>query len=221
MPRVKYGTAVQGVIKKYQEPKGTPEELRATWERSQEYLYRIMSYAPKDTYEPMTKEELEEERRYFKFLRLGPRAGHFRHENKSKLTSADVLYILTCTIPAKNLEPIYNVSHETINGIRRNQFKEWSWEYYFVKRIKTMVKGRIYEMRDNPYPVDKKQQVGIRFYKIEVLQKDNTFKVIAYASGIRKARALREELCPKREFEQRTKNKTLNIVWPITRIDLI
>lgn len=198
-------------------PQGTPEELRNTWERSEEYLYRILSYAPRDREKDLTKEELEEERRYLKFLRLGPRAGYLRHAPKTKLTSADVLYILTCTLPSKFLCQVYDVSKETINGIRRNHFVEWSWEYYFVKRIKTLVRSEIYKY--GGYGVE--ENAYIRFYKLEQLQPDNSFKVIAYMTGIRKAQRLREGLISKKEFTKLTKEGTLDIVWPITKIDVM
>lgn len=216
MPKVKGGTAVQGTIKEYQMPTGTPEQLRETWEKSQDYLYRILSYAPKD--KELTPEQLEEERRYFQFIRLGPRAGYLRHSPKTKLTSADVLYILTCTLPAKKLAPIYGVSEETINGIRRNAFVEWSWEYYFVKRLKTHIRSEILCYGGHG---GKEKDSYIRLYKIDRLKEGDTYETVGYASGIRKAQSIRKELCPKKDYERYLKNKTLDIMWPITKIDIL
>jgi hypothetical protein len=209
---------IDGHIKDYQLPTGTQEELISAWRLADEYMYNILSYAPKMATQ-LTAEELANHRRYMQFLRLGPRAGHLIHDTKSKLTSADVLYILTCCLPAKYLEKVYNVSYETINGIRRNAFVEWSWEYYFVKRIKTHVKSEIYKLggsgRNN-------ETACARFYKLEKLNTATSkFEVMAYISGLRKAQTMRVELLPKREYRRLLRSRTLDIVYPITRIDLM
>jgi hypothetical protein len=210
--------AITGEIKDHQMPTGTHIELVKEWERAERYLYKILSYAPKDTEKPLTKEQLERERRYLKFLRLGPRAGYLRHATKTKLTSADVLYILTCTIPAKKLQEMYNVSHETINGIRRGSFVEWTWEYHFVKRLKTHIKSEIYSYGGHG---NKEEHARIRIFKLERLNPDMTLEVVGYITGIRKAKVMRQELCNKKDYDRYVKDGTLEIYWPITKIDVM
>ena len=214
MPRVK-GNAVKAPIREDQMPTGTPEEMEEAWEKTEEYLYKILSYAPADPDKHITKEEREKEIRFLKFMRLGPRASYLRHAKDTKLTSADVLYILTCETSAKHLCALYDVSHETINGIRRGQFTMWAWEYYFVKRLRTMLRGEKFCYKNYS------GKRGVKVYKIEELNKETgKLEIIGYASGIRRAKELRKILVPKQSFERFTKSKTLDIRWPITPLDI-
>lgn len=216
MPRTKWNDiATRGVISERDMPEGTKEELRATWERAEKYIYKVLSYAPRERDRDLTKEEIEEERRYMKFIRLGPRAGYLSLSSALSLTSADVLYILTSCIPSTQLGAMYGVDPNTINRIRANKCKEWAWEFYFIKRLRTFMKAELLQSAKDGYTSG-----YVMIYKLEHLQKDNTLKVLEYISGIRKAKKMRQDLCPKREFITRTYDGTLDIVWPITKIHL-
>jgi hypothetical protein len=65
-----------------------------------ETLVRFLDYAEKE--EELPDELVKEEKELFKWFRHGAKAGYLRNgtSKMSKLTSADVFYILTSTIPA-------------------------------------------------------------------------------------------------------------------------
>lgn len=195
-------------------PSGTPEQMISSWEKAETYLYKILSFAPKDSY--LTKEELDEIRRDMVFMRYGPRVKYLVGDKRTKLTSADVLYILTCTIPSKQLSELYDVDPETIRGIRSNKQKEWVWEYNLIKRLTTTIKANYFQS-----DITGNRIIPPRIYKLSELQDNGEFKIILYCSGIRKARILRADLIPKRKFNSLVKNKTLEIIYPIEALDII
>lgn len=191
---------------------GSVEENEEAFEVASEYLYNILSYADKEVEEELTAEDLARERRIFAFCMQGPRAGHFRLTKKEKLTSADVLYILTSSLPAGEICKRFDVNVETVKEIRRGECRPWYWEYMFVRRIQTIIKHRLSRTRT---------ERNKTIYIIYELKPDKTLKDILYASSIRKAKALRESILNKGDFKRMTKDNTLDIYYPIKKADLL
>lgn len=191
------------------EPDGTPEELEKAWNMAEKYLFKLIDYAEKD--EPIPKEELEEAKRIFLFAKKGPRSRHFTISKTCKLTSADVLYFLTTTLPASNLSKLFDVEQNEITKIRRGETKYWEWEYRFVKRMKGMIRGRLYQT----------DAVKKRIYSISKVHSPNKTEILLYTTSERKAKQLRESIITKLEMTKLLKEKTLDILYPIERIDIV
>lgn len=191
---------------------GSVEENEEAFEVASEYLYNILSYADKEVEEELTAEDLARERRIFAFCMQGPRAGHFRLTKKEKLTSADVLYILTSSLPAGEICKRFDVNVETVKEIRRGECRPWYWEYMFVRRIQTIIKNKLTRNRLHKTKA---------LYIISKLRSDRTLEDLLYTSSIRKAKALRESILNKGDFKRMTKDGTIDIYYPIKKVDLM
>jgi hypothetical protein len=205
-------------------PEGTKEEMEEAWNLTETYTYNILSYLGRDK-DGLTKEEFDKERRLVKFLKLGPRAHYLVGEMRSKLTSADVMYILLSTRPSTELSAQTGISKTTIKDLRAGRLNEWLWEYHFIKRVKTHCKSEIYE-RPGAQTVRKrvkgrKEPVELmRIYRIERLQEDGSFKTLMYTSGIRRAKQMRKVLLGDLIFNAWERDGLLDIRCPIVKIDL-
>lgn len=117
-------------------PEGVKEELQLAYDLANEYLYKIMSYAPDNS---LDKESLAFHRRFFHFIKHGPKRGYFTVSDKSKLTNPDVLYILSCKHSKQRLSKLFNVAEGTIQRIRAGESGEWKEEFNLVKMIRNAV----------------------------------------------------------------------------------
>ena len=191
-------------------PEGTKEEMEEAFEVTSSYLYKLLDYA--DDPEGIPQDVLDYERRIFSFAKVGPRAGYFRFDRKSKLVSADVLYILTCTLPAKVVGKKFGICERKIGAIRRGEVEEWYWEYALIKRIRVMLTAR--QRQANKAP-------RTRVFSISKLVDIGKEEILLYVTGLRKAKSIRQDIIPLREYKKLEENNTLDIVYPIKQIEVI
>jgi hypothetical protein len=191
-------------------PEGTQEELANSFEVASAYLYRLLDYAEQE--DQVTKEELDEERRIFSFCKAGPRAAYFRLDPKSKLVSADVLYMLTSTLPAKYIAEKFNMCERKVRAIRSGDTEEWYWEYLLIRRLKTIIAANLRSA---------KKGTDAKMYSLSKLVDYDKYEILMYATGKYKLSRLRKDIITPKEYEKLLKNKTLNIVYPINQIDLL
>lgn len=120
-------------------PKGTEEEMTEAYGHAATYQATIIDYADKDD---LPQEVIDYQRRIFHFTKYGPRKGYFKVYPNSKLVSADVLYILSAKIPKKVIAKRFNISEETIAGIRLGKDNDWLDEYHLVRRLRMAIRGQ-------------------------------------------------------------------------------
>lgn len=188
---------------------GTTEELEESWKVAEEYLYKILNYAEQDVL--LSEEELEEARRIFSFVRQGPRAHTFVVEKDAKLTSADVFYILTTTVPGSHMAKRFGITTVEVNKIRNGNSPAWEWEYHFVKRIKTIVRTYLTKTRD----------LGRSVWTLSKVHSPTQTEVLVYTTSQRKAKNIRESILTKKEMEDLVKKGTLDVVYPIHKVELV
>jgi len=125
-------------------PKGTEEELIEARLEAEDYQVRILDYADTEEF----PEELVAARKRLDFYGVrGPRRGFSIGDDKSKLWQADVLYILTCTVPSAMLAKKYNVNLKLVQRIRRGEVPCWQYEYRLVRRIRKAIRGRYKQVK--------------------------------------------------------------------------
>lgn len=187
-------------------PKGTKEEMDLAYNRAREFTLKILDYTEKEN---LPDDVLEEQKRLLHFYLNGPRKGYFVAYNSSKLTQAEVLYILTVTTPKNYLAEKFNVSERLIQNIRHGLSPEWHDEYLLVKRLKTSIRGHL-------------KSSGT--HKIVYLVIDGkTNKTLAVLTSERKAKEYRKDILKLKAEEYRTKLKSgeLDLLYPIQRMDLL
>lgn len=192
------------------EPEGTDEELLEAYNINKEYTYKLLSYADKDG--GISKEELDRLKRIFIFATQGPRASHFVFGKRNKLVSADILYILSCSVPAKNLAETFGVSSRHINYIRQGRYDEWKLEYDLVKRLGVVIRGHIRSIKSSS---------TTRIYSLSRITPSGNKEVLYYLSSRRKAIAMRNSFITKAELNKLTKSESLDIVYPIDQIEIL
>lgn len=195
----------------HKEPTGTKEELQEAFEVSESYLYKLLSYA--DSPNPIPQDELDRERRIFTFCKQGPRAGHFALSKNGKLVSADVLYMLTSSLPSEIIGKQFGVDGRKVREIRTGQNEEWFWEYALVRRLKAIIKNQLI-----------RHDASCKFRRIYSLSKQITperKEILYYVTAKRKAVALRRDILAKKEFDKMTKDKTIDILYPIDLIEVL
>jgi hypothetical protein len=121
--------------------------------------------------------------------------------------------MLTSTLPAEHIARKFDMTGRKVRAIRRGEAIEWYWEYLFIRRLMTMIRTR-FKNRTKPIV----NRIG---YKLSKLKDDQTYEVLLYSSSIRTARKLREDILTKELFTKLTKNKTLDIYYPVEQIDLL
>lgn len=191
-------------------PEGTQEELTEAFEIASNYLYKLLDYSDKK--EIIPQDVLDRERRIFSFAKVGPRAGYFRLDPNSKLVSADVLYMLTSTLPAKYIAEKFNMCERKVRAIRRGEVEEWYWEYLLVRRLTTILTARLRSA---------KKGIDAKMYSLSKLVDTNKYEILMYASGKYKLTKLRKDIISPKLFEKFTNEKTLDIIYPINQIDLL
>lgn len=189
---------------------GTKEELEEAWKVAEEYLYKILEYAEKD--ELIPEDKLDEARRIFAFVRQGPRAHHFVVQQDTKLTSADVLYFLSCNVPATLIADRYGISPVELRNIRNGTNPVWEWEYRFVKRLKAIIKNKLRERDITTTPV---------VYRLSRVLSPTSKEDILFATSYNKAKKMRLDIITKKELNELTKAGTLDVVYPIEAIQLV
>ena len=193
------------------EPEGTMEEKKEAFEVASKYLYKILDFADKD--EGVPKEVVDREKRIFAFCRQGPRASYIAHGARSKLVSADVLYILSSTIPAKNIALQYDIKENQVRKIRRGDEPSWEWEWRFVNRMRNIIKARL--RSSDPTSLTKK------IYSISKIDEKGKKEILYYISSLRKAKKLREDMLTKVEYKKITKDNTIDLLYPIDLIEVL
>lgn len=155
-------------------PEGTKEEMNMAYNQSREYQVKLMDYADKDD---IPDEVFAQQRRLIHFIKKGPRRGFFVADPRSKITQADVLFILSTKLPSKSLGEKYNVSATVIQNIRQGNDHLWIDEYNLVKRIRVALYGRYKKNWRKEY--------------ITVLRDSSTGENIAFFSSKKKAKDYR------------------------------
>jgi hypothetical protein len=191
-------------------PTGSPEEKEEAFEVASNYMYKLLDYADKD--EVIPADVLERERRIFSFCKVGPRAAYLRLDATSKLVSADVLYMLTSTLPAEHIARRFNMSGRKVRAIRRGEAREWYWEYLLIRRLRVIIQARLKVA---------KKGTKAKMYSISKLVGIDKYEILHYASGRLKLVKLREDIIPPKEYEEMVSSKTLDILYPINQIDLL
>jgi hypothetical protein len=191
-------------------PTGTKKELEDAFEISSNYLYNILYYADKP--EIIPQDVLDEERRIFSFCKVGPRAGYFRLDPNSKLVSADVLYMLTSTLPASHIAKKFGMCERKVRAIRRGESSEWYWEYLLIRRLRTIISARL---RDP----DKSEKY--KAYSLSKLVDIDRYEILMYSTGKYKLTRLRKDIISPKEYDKLVETKTLDIIYPINQIDLL
>lgn len=192
------------------EPEGTLEEKKEAFEIAQSYLYKILDYADKE--EPISKEVVDKEKRIFTFCRQGPRAGHYLHAIKGKLLSADVLYMLSSTLPSTQIGDKFGVNPRKVREIRRGDTEEWYPEYLLVRRLKAIIQS-------NDRRVNRGYAGSI--FSISKLIDTNKYDLLYYTVSLRKAKALRKSIISNKEYDRLLKEDILDIIYPIKEIEVI
>lgn len=193
-----------------EEINGTEKELMEAFEVSSKYLYKLLDFA--ESNDPIPEGDLERERKIFSFCMQGPKAGHFRFDKREKLTSADVLYFLSSSLPSTKIAARFGVNRRCVDEIRRGLNPAWYWEYMFVRRLKAILKGRIYQ-------ADKVRRQGI--YSVSKVNDDLSKEILVYTTSKRKAVNIRESLITKGVYKKLKETETLDIMYPIEQIDVL
>jgi hypothetical protein len=194
-----------------QKPEGTEEELKEAFDMTSEYLYKILDYAVSN--KSLTKEELDKERRIYAFARQGPKAGYFVHNPRGKLTSADVLFILSSYDPSIKVAKLYDMAPCKINEIRRGESLEWKWEYTFYTRMKKIIKEGLAKFQ--PELLRKK------IYKLSKVYSPANAEILIYTTSHKSAKKIRDSIIKKGEMAKLLKDGTLDIIYPIEKIEVV
>jgi hypothetical protein len=191
-------------------PEGTQEELTDSFEIASNYLYNILYYGDKP--EIIPQYILDQERRIFSFCKKGPRAAYFRLDPNSKLVSADVLYMLTSTLPAKYIAEKFNMCERKVRAIRRGEVQEWYWEYLLVRRLTTIITTNL-----------KRTKKGVKsiMYSLSKMIGVEKYENLGYATSRLKLVQMRKDILDTKVYAELENSKTLDIVYPIKVIDLL
>ena len=185
---------------------GTMEEITEEAEYQKEYLYRLLDYAERE--EVPTPEEMEKMRRRFQINRQGPRAWYFRLTPSTKLTSADVIYILTSSKGSDRLSKSMGIAATKIREIRRGEVPCWEWEYDLIKKlssiIRTSVKHRA--IRDKS------------IYSLSKMTSPGQYEILYYATSKLKLKQMRKDMLYYDERVRLEKKGMLDEVYPIQLI---
>jgi hypothetical protein len=200
-------------------PSGTQEELQEAFDKYSEYLYKILDYAEDES---LTKEQLEEAKRHLYFVKHGPRAKYLLGNRRGKLTSADVFYILVTTTSSPKLAEVFGVTRKEICAIRRGDSSAWRWEYDLVRKLSRDIRFSL--KRFDPYNrsvVSKSgkysKRVAYRCWKVTPESKEELFLITSMA----KAKRLRKDLIPVKEYALLEKRGALDVLYPIEIADVL
>jgi len=191
------------------EPEGTQEEKEESFERANDYLYKLLDYSDRES---PTDDEIQTIRRDFAFLRQGPYARSFVARPGSKLTCADVLYLLTSSLPATEISKKFDVNATEVKQIRRGEKFHWYREYLLIRRLTTLIKARLKNDGSIPF---------IKIYRLSELIGEDRYEHHYHTSSLRRAKGLREKMIPKKEYELLIKNGTLETMYPIKELDIL
>ena len=188
---------------------GTEEEKMEAAKLTQEYIYKLLDYAGKD--DDLPPEEMERLRRNYAFARQGPRAFFQRFNKRGKLTSGDVLYLLTTTKASERVGKELGVDGRKVRGIRQDEYPCWKWEYDLIKRIKAIVTN---DLKLNEHKLRK-------IFIISHQESPEILKDLYYTNSLRMAKKVRKDMLPKYKLQEYEKEGTLDIIYPIRSEDLI
>lgn len=209
MAKVKVNTDLKRKRWFREDPGGTMEEKLESYDKAQTYLYKLLDYS---TRESASDEEVQKLRRDFAFFKQGPWVGTFLAAPRHKLTSADVLYLLSSTLPASEISKKFNVDAVEVRKIRRGEIIAYYQEYLLVRRLNTIIRAK--------YKNDGNLSIR-KIYKIAELIGENRYEDHYFTTSLRKAKDVREEMITKIEYKRLVKTNTLEIMYPITEIDIL
>ena len=169
-------------------PKGTKKELEDAMGDALTYMIGVVDYADKTEF----PQELIDERKRLDFYGVrGPRRGFSIGYGRSKLWQADVLYILSCTVPSLMLAGKYDVSLKLIQRIRRGEESDWQYEYRLIKRLKTALRGNLKQLKS----YNKGEWLPVVY-----VIKDNHGKPLHYVTSERKAKEYLKDLYDRDDY---------------------
>lgn len=208
----RYGWAVNRkdpVATHRHKPEGTIDEMTLAYNQARGYQLVLLDYCDKEELPP---EILKHQRRLFHFAKNGPNANKFMAYGSSKLLYADVLYILSCKVPARRLAEVFNVGIDTISDIRRGRAGEWREEYLLVRRLRMSATSRVKKNYKAP--------------RITVLL-DTDGGIVQHFSSIRKAKEFRRswliynQKIPAKEVDLWIKGGKIDEMYPIQETSVI
>ena len=182
--------------------KGSQEEKMEDATIIKEYTYKLLDYADKDE---LPEEEVERHKRLYQFARQGPKAWHHRFNVKNKITSADVLYLLTTNMSSERVGKLLGINGRKVRAIRSGFYPCWEWEYQLIKRIKAIVHN---DLKDRTSDI-------IKVYSLSKVISPTNKEELYLFSSMMKAKKARKDILSKTEYNKLTKNDTLDILYPI------
>lgn len=191
------------------EIEGTEEQHLSAATKTRNYLYKLLDYSEKE--EIPSPEEIEEMRRIYSYARQGPRAWYQRFNKKNKLTSADVLHILSSKVPSRLMAKYIGISDTKVRKIRRGEMPCWEWEFDLIRRLKGIITA------------DLKYKVGVRqsLYVVSKLVKPGVYEDLYYTTSQRRGNALIKDMLTKKEYDKLTKEGTLSLHYKVRKEDII
>lgn len=178
------------------------ELVKEGMETSKKYIFKLLDYSSD---EKIPDEELERMRAIFAFSKVGPRSWTHRFDKTTKLTSGDVLYILTSTLPSEFLGKQFGVNGRKIREIRTNERNTYNWEYELVRRLSTRLRDKLKEdlMRSRS------------IYEVQRLIGEGTYESLFLCSSLVRARNMLKETIKEKEYNKMVEEGTLDIIYPI------
>lgn len=168
-------------------PEGTKEEHEDAIGKVLEHQLRILDYSD---LEEFPDEVLAEQRRLVFYGVRGPRRGYYVSYGRAKLWQADVLYILTVTLPAQKLADKYGVTRILIQRIRSGQESQWQYEWRLIRRLKTAIRHNLRQLNK-----------GTRGLTLYAIKNTRTKEILHLITSLRKAKEYKNSLYGKRNKE--------------------
>lgn len=190
------------------------EQKEECYQIAQEYLYKMIDYADKG--EPIDPEKLAFDRRLFSYLKVGPWKGHFTVAQRCKITSADALYALTSTLPAREIGAKLGIDPRKVREIRSGKHLSFYNEYLLIRRLTTMIRAKLKNNGDLT-----KANKRMKIYKLSELIGEDRYEDLYFISSMRRAVALRKQFIKVKEYDRLVANNTLDIMFPIKEVDIL
>lgn len=212
MTHYRYGRKIKRRTLWYMgEIEGTEEEKMKAAEIVHDYTVKLLDYSSQE--DPPSKEEIDELRRIYAFSKQGPRAYCQRFNKRNKLTSADVLSILSSSWPSGKVGALFGMEPGKIRAIRRGEYACWEWEYDLVRRLKGIIALQL--KRTAKYVKDK------YIFIIHRLNDDGTYEPIAYCASATKAKMILQESLGEKKYNKLLEEGTLDILYKTTKEKLL
>jgi hypothetical protein len=186
---------------------GTHEEAKDAFLKAQDMEIRIMDFMDNKFIDEIPDEMLAFYKRYHYYAKYGSKKGYSVAAGDTKLTHADVMYILSTNISYKRLSKKFNISEVMIRKIRTGGMKCWQEEYLTWQRA---LKRATCKYKKN-----------YSYNHITLLTDASTNKTIACFSSKSKAALWRREYLVHRlaygtkNYDKDLKSGKIDLLYPI------